>query len=110
MIQKVTVSRLAFRACTPLRFHSRFISFPTGSCQLDRLAVDPDQRRRGFGQVIAEHGVSRARRAGATRVWVQLSPKLQAADSLFRGLGFRDAGRFLARYWGEEMELLELAL
>lgn len=86
------------------------LSFPTGSCLLDRLVVDPEQRRRGFGQVIAEHGVSRARRAGATRVWVHLSPKLEAAAALFRGLGFKEASRFLAHYWDEEVELLELQL
>jgi ribosomal protein S18 acetylase RimI-like enzyme len=86
------------------------LSFPTGTCLVDRLVVDPDCRRRGFGQVVAEHSVSRARRAGATRVWVHVCPKLEAAVLLFRGLGFKEISRFRADYWGEEVTLLELTL
>jgi ribosomal protein S18 acetylase RimI-like enzyme len=85
-------------------------SFPTSTCHLDRLAVDPELRRRGLGQALVEHAVGRARRAGVTRVWAQMSPKLDDAMGLFRSVGFREAGRHLPSYWGEPMVLLELPI
>jgi ribosomal protein S18 acetylase RimI-like enzyme len=86
------------------------LSFPTGTCLVDRLVVAQDTRHKGFGQILAEHSVSRAKRAGASRVWVLVSPKLEAAAGLFRGLGFKEISRFVADYWGEEVALLELGV
>jgi ribosomal protein S18 acetylase RimI-like enzyme len=85
-------------------------SFPSTTCHVDRLAVDPEMRRRGYGHSLVDHAVGRARRAGVTRVWVQLSPKLEEAMALFHRIGFRDAGRYHASYWGEPLVLLELAI
>jgi ribosomal protein S18 acetylase RimI-like enzyme len=85
-------------------------SFPSSTCHVDRLAVDPQQRRRGYGHSLVSHAVGRARRAGVSRVWVELSPKLTEALSLFRHQGFREAGRYNAGYWGEPLTLLELPL
>jgi GNAT superfamily N-acetyltransferase len=84
--------------------------FPTSACLVDRLAVDPDARGRGVGHLLLEHAVGRARRAGVTRVWAQVSPRLEAAHALFRSLGFRDASRVQVGYWSEEVVLLELAV
>jgi ribosomal protein S18 acetylase RimI-like enzyme len=83
-------------------------SFPTGACHVDRLAVDPAARGRGVGHLLLEHAIGRARRAGVTRVWTQVSPKLDDAQELLHSLGFREAGRLEARYWGEHLVLLEL--
>ena len=85
-------------------------SFPTGTCLLDRLAVDPGFRRRGVGKALAEHAISRARRAGVTKVWLQTSPKLREAAALFRSLGFRESGFLRAHYWGEDLTLMELPI
>lgn len=82
--------------------------FPSSACYVDRLAVDPRAAGRGVGHLLLEHAVSRARRAGVTRAWAQVCPKLEAAHSLYRSLGFRESGRILARDWGEEVVLLEL--
>jgi GNAT superfamily N-acetyltransferase len=81
--------------------------FPTGTCLVDRLAVDPEARGRGAGHALLEHAIGRARRAGVTRVWTQVSPKLEAAHGLFRALGFHEATRLCAAYWGEDVVLLE---
>ncbi|HEY4025985.1 MAG TPA: GNAT family N-acetyltransferase [Candidatus Dormibacteraeota bacterium] len=82
--------------------------FPTSTCLVDRLAVDPDVRRRGVGQLLLQHAIGRAQRAGVTRVWAQVSPKLEAAHGLLRSAGFHDTTRVCAAYWGEEVVLLEL--
>jgi GNAT superfamily N-acetyltransferase len=85
-------------------------SFPTSTCHLDRLAVDPVLRRRGYGQALVHHVVGRARRAGVTRVWTALSPKMEDAVALFRRMGFRESGRHHAGNWDEPLILLELPL
>src|SRR5215472_8096607 len=72
--------------------------FPTSACLVDRLAVDPDARGRGVGHLLLEHVIGRARRAGVTRVWAQVSPKLEPAHALFRSFGFRDTSRVRATY------------
>jgi GNAT superfamily N-acetyltransferase len=81
--------------------------FPASTCLVDRLAVDPDVRGRGVGQQLLQHAIGRARRAGVTRVWAQVSPKLGYTQALFRSLGFRDAGQVCAAYWDEDVVLLE---
>ena len=84
------------------------LSFPSGSCQLDQLAVDPDLRRRGHGRALVEHAVTRARRAGATRVWTQVTPQALETTALFRRLGFREETRLRATAWRSPVLLLEL--
>ncbi len=84
--------------------------FPTSACHVDRLAVDPDVRGRGVGHLLLDHAVSRARRAGVTRVWTQVSPKLETARGLFRAFGFREAGEVRVGPSNEPLLLLELHL
>lgn len=85
-------------------------SFPTSACHVDRLAVDPDARGQGVGRLLLEHALGRARRAGVTRVWTQVSPKLEAATRLVRSAGFRDSAQHRATYWDESLLLMELSL
>lgn len=68
-------------------------AYPTGACVIDMLTVAEAHRRRGFGQYLAEHAISRARRAGAGRVWTQVPAGNAPALSLARNLGFREAAR-----------------
>jgi ribosomal protein S18 acetylase RimI-like enzyme len=84
------------------------LSFPSGSCQLDQLAVDPALRRRGHGRALVEHAITRARRAGATRVWTQVAPQALETSALFRRLGFREETRLGATPWRRPVLLLEL--
>lgn len=85
-------------------------SFPTSACHVDRLAVDPDLRRQGVGRLLLDHAVGRARRAGVTRVWTQVSPKLEAAATLLSSAGFRPSAEHRAGYWDERLLLMELSL
>jgi ribosomal protein S18 acetylase RimI-like enzyme len=84
------------------------LSFPAGAAFLDRLAVDPNLRRGGHGRALVEHGVARARRAGATRVWAQVNPRLAESVAFFRSFGFREAARYRCSDWRESVILLEL--
>ena len=85
-------------------------SFPTGTCLVDRMAVDPDRISQGIERALAEHAIARARRAGVTKVWVQAPPKLVEMVDLYRALGFRESAHLRAHYWGEDVTLLELPL
>jgi ribosomal protein S18 acetylase RimI-like enzyme len=86
------------------------LSFPAGACHLDRLAVASELRRRGHGRALVEHSVNRARRAGAARIWAQVSPKLEEAAAFFHNLGFREAARNRPAWCGEPLVLLELSI
>jgi GNAT superfamily N-acetyltransferase len=85
-------------------------SFPTGTCLVDRMAVDPERNSSGIGRALAEHAIARARRAGVTKVWVQATPKLEEVVNLYRSLGFRESAHLRAHYWGEDVTLMELPL
>ncbi len=85
-------------------------AFPASACVVDRLAVDPASRGQGLGRLLLEHALSRARRAGCSRVWSQVSPKLAAAGALYRRLGFREVAEAPLHRWGEPIRLLELRL
>ena len=85
-------------------------SFPTGTCLVDRMAVDPDRTSQGIERALAEHAIARARRAGVTKVWVQATPKLEEMVNLYRPLGFRESAHLRAHYWGEVVSLMELPL
>jgi ribosomal protein S18 acetylase RimI-like enzyme len=85
-------------------------SFPTGACVMDAHVVDPAHRRRGVGGVLVEQVISAAHRAAATKVWVHASPKLEAANALYKSLGFKEIARWTTGYWGEEVALLELSI
>ena len=84
--------------------------FPCGTCQVDRLAVCPEVRRRGVGHLLLAHAVGRARRAGVTRVWAQVSPKLEASCALYRSVGFRDTTTVRPDSLSEDLMLLELTI
>jgi ribosomal protein S18 acetylase RimI-like enzyme len=61
--------------------------------ELAKMAVAPGSRRRGIGSRLAEAALARARALGARRVVLLTSPKLTAANALYRSLGFVKCGR-----------------
>ena len=86
------------------------VAFPTGACVLDRLAVTPEHRRRGFGEYVAEHAVNRARRVGAGRVWARVPEGIQEGVRLFRKLGFSEVAVEEGRVRPWRLVLLDRAL
>ena len=83
-------------------------AFPTGACVIDQLMVVAGDRGRGIGEYLAEHAISRARRAGASRAWIHVAVDNMAALALARKVGFREAQRH--RGGGGEVVLLEMTL
>lgn len=61
--------------------------------ELAKMAVAPGSRRRGIGRRLAEAALARARALGARRVVLLTSPRLTAANALYRSLGFVRCGR-----------------
>ena len=57
-------------------------------CYLERLAVLPDQRRRGFGKKLVTHVLSEAKSLGAKRVNIGIIAKHTELKNWYKGIGF----------------------
>jgi N-acetylglutamate synthase-like GNAT family acetyltransferase len=60
----------------------------TEVCYLERLAVLPDQRRRGFGKALVEHVLSEAKLLGVNYVSIGIIAEQTELKNWYRGLGF----------------------
>jgi ribosomal protein S18 acetylase RimI-like enzyme len=60
------------------------------------LAVDPDVRGRGVGELLVRTCLDRARTAGKRRVVISTDPRMTAAHRLYERLGF---ARLAERDW-----------
>ena len=61
-----------------------------GTCYLERLAVLPEQRKRGIGRALVEHVVQSARAAAAHRVSIGIIASHVELREWYRRLGFQD--------------------
>jgi N-acetylglutamate synthase-like GNAT family acetyltransferase len=59
-------------------------------CYLERLAVLPDQRRRGFGRALVEHVLYEAKMGGALRVDIGIISDHTELRDWYREIGFAD--------------------
>ena len=60
----------------------------TRVCYLERLAVAPRVRNRGFGQALVAHALSRAAQAGAQRVEIGIMADHEELKAWYLRLGF----------------------
>jgi len=61
--------------------------------ELAKMAVSHEARRHGIGTALAHAAIVRARDLGARALYLQTSPKLAAANALYRKLGFRKCSK-----------------
>jgi ribosomal protein S18 acetylase RimI-like enzyme len=57
-------------------------------CYLERLAVLPDQRTRGFGKALVSHVLSEAGKLGCHEVRIGVIADQAELKDWYRGLGF----------------------
>jgi ribosomal-protein-alanine N-acetyltransferase len=66
--------------------------------ELLRLAVLPDQRRRGIARQLLEHGFARLRQTGVASCFLEVREDNEGAIALYRDAGFEYSGRRRAYY------------
>lgn len=81
-----------------------------GELDFRLLAVHPDARGRGVGEVLVRHVVQTARARGATRVVMSSGPQMLAAHRLYARLGFRRLPERETRVVEGDVRLLAFAL
>lgn len=59
-------------------------------CYLERLAVLPGYRRRGFGKALVRHALSRAKDSGARRVDIGIIAQDTELQSWYKEIGFTE--------------------
>lgn len=65
----------------------------TDEAELLTLAVAPQARRAGCGRALTQAFVETARSRGALHLFLEVSADNIAAQALYRGLGWSEAGR-----------------
>ncbi len=60
------------------------------TCELTKLAVDPQEQGKGIGYMLASAMIQTAKERGFTRVVLEGNTKMDRSISLYRKLGFRE--------------------
>ena len=84
--------------------------FEHGTCCLVHLAVQKEYRRQGIGQSLIERVIEIARKANASKVWLDTVTFLKDAISLYEKYGFKKCGYLRKHLWNLDLELYELLL
>ena len=75
----------SYAGCVALR------PLEVSTCEMKRLYVRPEHRRKGVGQVLAEIAIQEARRIGYRRLRLDsIEHEMREAVALYRWFGFRE--------------------
>ena len=67
------------------------------TAEIKRLYLRPAHRGLGIGRELAQAAIGAARETGCARVVLDTLPKMREAIALYRSLGFRETGPYLAQ-------------
>lgn len=65
------------------------IPIAPGEYELAKMAVAPNERRRGIGRRLIAAAIAKAERLGATRLYLETNHMLSGAIALYESMGFR---------------------
>ena len=68
------------------------LSIAAGESHLLNVCVHPDFQGRGFGRILVEHVLERARAGKASTIFLEVRPSNVAACELYDKLGFNEVG------------------
>lgn len=85
-------------------------SLKHGTGLLMHMVVDRKHRKRGIGSALTEKAIEYAKENGAVKVWLDTTPRLKKAISLYEKYGFVKCGHLRKHYWGEDAYVYELML
>jgi ribosomal-protein-alanine N-acetyltransferase len=68
------------------------LSIAAGESHLLNVCVHPDFQGHGFGRILVEHVLERARAGKASTIFLEVRPSNVAACELYDKLGFNEVG------------------
>ena len=68
------------------------LSIAAGESHLLNVCVNPDFQGHGFGRILVEHVLERARAGKASTIFLEVRPSNVAACELYDKLGFNEVG------------------
>ena len=81
-----------------------------GEAEILTLAVAPAHRRQGLARALVRLAAAHAAILGATSLFLEVGARNDAAQALYRGLGFQAVGRRKAYYVDEDADILRLPI
>jgi len=68
------------------------VSLGAGEAHLLNVCIRRESQGEGFGRLLVRHMLARARRMGATVLFLEVRPSNHVAGALYETLGFREIG------------------